>query len=378
MVLLSIRAPALSLIVSVLSLLSEMLFLSAALSFNSTYDSYRLRRGDAINVRFHRFRVLIISLIAMVSFVTMEAIVGITSDPVLVPQTRYEDCFTSFINFTRGPRRRGNEEEEIILNRACVKFSENRLTIWSGNISRSTKEIVCSQKEPLYSLVPDNRTLIKRSSAVEDQRIQGVYSLAQWQNESNTLLLATDYGIYNEEAAAFETRFYDDSFFLSNAKLLAIAKRLTAMAETCLLEEMENRRLLFVDVKKQKCPFSTGNKQATEIPLSLLVLALIAWPSSLILFLASLYFRNLTFDVSNSLHWAKYARHDTHDITSKGPFLKALDGDEKCVRVYGYVHDDLELGMVRDAIKLSTRWIKGFIGCGGEERDVFAGDKLEP
>ena len=184
-----------------------------------------------------------------------------------------------------------------------------------------------------------------------------------------------------EEAAVFETKFYDDSFFLSNATLLKLAKRFTIMDATCLLEEMENRRRLFVDVKEQSCPFSTGIMNATKIPLSVLVLAFVAWSLSLILYVASLYYRNLTFDISNSLHWAKYARHDMDDMTSTGPLLRALDGDEKCVRVYGYVHDDMELGIVRDAIKLSKRWVTGFIewrGRGREKRigeDVVAGDE---
>lgn len=339
MVILNIRTPTFSLIVTMFSVISEIAFLSATLSINSAFDSRKLRNGNIINVRKHRSRVVVLTLFAMISFVVLETIVGLTSDPRMVPLFRDERCVSSLLNFSRS------------------RLDGSTLVQLQGNYSLETNQTRCSE-EVMYKFIPSNFTDINRKDAIEDASTQGAHSLSFWKNDTKTLFLASLYPTRHTIVSSFQANFFDNTLDLSKEIQLKIATHLSQLSIICMTEEMEQRRLLFIGAAKRKCPFVASEIEATEIPLGVIILSIAVWVVSFVLFIVSLFWRkSILFDVSNPLHWAKHARHDPKEAHGNEPFLRTLDIGVNVVTIFGYENYYAERGKIRDAVGVCFRGI---------------------
>lgn len=331
MLVLSIRAPLLSLCITIISIVCELAFLTAALTFLRYRACVHLKKNKRVNIRAQHRRVLAVTLFAMFAFVALETVTSVFSDPLTRTAIDIQPCVRNVFGIAQDQAPLLSESIHFV----CTQIDSTTVTHFEGNFSNVTKDITCAP-QPIYSYILGEVVPMPRENAQVSCAFR-TCAFADFRN--GTLLISGPQKPSDQEILFLPTRVNSNDTDKIDLKL--IAESLADSFTKSITEVGEIRRIALLGSVGGQCPFTRDAGPATEIPVPVVVGASLVWASSLLFFFASLFFRRrIFFDITHPMHWARRARHDHSRAAGDDPELHMEDIDgEICITVTGYLRN---------------------------------------
>lgn len=306
-----------SFVITIISVVAELLCLSAFLTFNNLAECAILLRGSLISIRRHQFRIIFVTLIAMVLFVTVETLTSIYSNTDFAVVSQTAPCVRTTTPGLRGAVQLGAE----VLLFTCVKINGSTFTFFGGNFSTSLGRTTCSD-EFLFRYQVGN--FVNQTIAGDGIRrcIPSLFGdiCAILRTQGRTVFLSEPFQKpppgANEQIPWL---FLRTEINFNPALHLDLLMNKTMQAHTDdLLDEWDIRRRVFAGSENSTCEFTSQGKERTNIKTAIVTLTVILWIVSAILFISSLLFkRNSFYNISNPLDWANntFRAMDNHETS---------------------------------------------------------------
>ena len=332
MVLIPLRATILSLCITIVSVICEVAFLTAALCFIRYHVCQRLKTNKKISVRFQHLLVVAVTLFAMLAFVVIESVTSILSEPTTIQVTEIQPCVRNMI----GAQERDQETESEAILFACAKISGTTVSHFEGNFSLSTSKSTCAQNVA-YSYVIGELVLASTESSV----LRCVENICVFVKlEGSNLFLSGPQKKSDKEVNFSKTTIDGNLLGLGLVNSSRIADSLLSGVLDGLSETGETIRNVLVGSIKDQCPFTRDDGPGTTVPLGVIIGAASFWGFSLMFFFVSLFVRpKIFFDITHTMHWARQVRHDAYRGAGTEPELQMEDIDgERRILITGYMH----------------------------------------
>ena len=327
---LPIRAPLFSFCVTIISVICELAFLTASLTFIRYTTCVQLKKSKRINIRAQHRRVLAVTIFAMLAFVALETLTSVFTDPITRTVVDLHPCVRNVFAF--------NGDEAPFLSESihfkCTRTNSTEVAHFEGNFSNITKEITCAP-QPIYTYVIGDEVTLPRENATIHCEFN-VCAFSDFRN--NTLLISGLHKRTDQEIIFVPARVNPNN--TAQIDLASIAASLAMSYEKGSIEVGEVLRMaLLGSLNADECPFERDAGPATTIPIAVIVSAGLVWASSLLFFFASLCFRRrIFFDITHPMHWARRARHDHSRAMGDDPELHMMEVDgEISITVTGYM-----------------------------------------
>ncbi|KAI0557831.1 hypothetical protein FGB62_258g05 [Gracilaria domingensis] len=330
MAVIPIKAQFVSLIITFILAVSELLALNVLSALNSFCQSRRLRRGNHVIVKSHQRQIRLNTLLLLLIFITLEIAVSNFSDPVQTPVLEQQDCFV----VDRFDREKGRQDLGLkidALEPQCAKVDNNSFTQMTGNVSIISDSINCSET-PIFK--------VKFSWIGEPEFHNGSGRLLECENDICVLVFKQQQHVLispafdrihletvaNPQKKTWFSRtelFYDTGPILEN-----IARRAArVMAGERVADPYEFRRRIFSGSRKDTCLFEVRSVNETLIPNAVLVLLVSISVVSVVCYAICFGFRKRNFaDFNDTMQWASrtFRLGDENGHVLKNPVVSCV------------------------------------------------------
>eukprot|EP00178_Gracilaria_changii_P027893 TRINITY_DN927_c0_g1_i1.p1 TRINITY_DN927_c0_g1~~TRINITY_DN927_c0_g1_i1.p1 ORF type:complete len:356 (+),score=33.18 TRINITY_DN927_c0_g1_i1:807-1874(+) len=338
MVLLLLRAPIFGLLVTIVSVIAELAFLSASLRLLTYLSCRSLKNGKRfLKLRSHSYKVWAITALATVMFVSLETLLSVFSDVARQKVRSVESCLRLI-----GPAMETGVSGSIIEGRAvyfrCAKVNKDMVTHMIGNFSTERDDITCSS-EVGYSYRIGAQTTMNRTAQMPlhcndiglcaTSIVTGDMLYMSNPGKRSLMMVGQNVTMMPTNVSSFNKELID-------ARILS--ERLTQIYAQAVHMEGEVRRRLLLETTRSRCEFERDERQATEIPFAVLATATVLWVLSLVLLALSQAIKHRCFfDANDPLHWARYAQHHPRHEPGMQPLLQRVDDGSHCrIRVLAH------------------------------------------
>lgn len=317
-ILLPLKSQFTSLIITVISAVCEFALLYAITILNGLYECKKLKRGKVVSLRRHILRSSVITFVSLALFFFLEIITSFLSDPADIFTTENHSC----VSVGNLLKRKNDSLDFPIANDIFAKCLRRDFFIIqsAGNYSKENRLIQCAE-QPIYSFRDSELTNMSVSGATpgcmeSDQGTACVFA-AQRGNITfiSDIFLKAEMPLI-QELPSFQTMLH----FEAKGMLRLWAERTVRSRVDGFSSPAQLRRLVFTGAENTNCDFNIFVGDGTSIQEALLVLLVVMWGLSLILFsLSILLKKNVFYDIGKPLHWATKTFRVTDDDVGDNP-----------------------------------------------------------
>ncbi|PXF43235.1 hypothetical protein BWQ96_07008 [Gracilariopsis chorda] len=333
MVTIALKAQYVSLIITIISFICEVIFIAALQTVNSIRECQLLKQKKQLRVRNYRHRAKIIALISALLFLGLEIIVSFFSDPVQLELFQSEPC-VSVDNVLRLQGPQGEFREADFIEGKCQTLRGNFNYVRVGNVSLSDGQVRCSKKAAyFYDIVSASETK-KLPVSTAEVSCKGETCVFVFEQQNSTYfsgaLLPDIVAELRSGAVDTEMAFLKTELLFDSSEMLPV---FAGRAVDAFLEQVndpfELRRRVFLGSAKKNCPFVEEVIDGTSVPRQLLYSLLFAWIVALLFFVLCLVLRRkVFFDVGNPLHWAIQVQKRVDEAVKHDPVVTCATEDE--------------------------------------------------
>ncbi|KAI0565232.1 hypothetical protein FGB62_20g28 [Gracilaria domingensis] len=331
MVLIQLKAPFVSVIVTVLSTLAELALLSFLLVLNNLHECKRLRSGRGVEVRHHLKRTRIISLLALAAFFVLEVVFSFYNDPVNNVVSETHAC----VRVANSVRERGDSRgflraADVLLE--CGVVENGTITQFEGNFSRQTQQVECSP-QAMFTYPLDDRTV---NDSVSDLPFRCV-AVAEGE-ECVFLQQRGNLSLISQPFFLEDLPFLPENFpFLPTELHFTAPSNLTLFADRAIEAFQRNifgpaalRRIIYSGASEGTCTFPVVDGTATTIPLAMIIALSVVWAIAILLFLSVWWLRkDVFFEMNNPMDWATRSMRSADDPLGMNPILTGVEDEER-------------------------------------------------
>lgn len=304
MVLLALKSQFASLIITIVSIICEFSILWALRTINGLYECRTLKRNGKVFVENHIIRSTALEVVSFLSFLMLEIFASFFSDPTDLFRVENHPCI-SVGNILKTKNNTLDFPTANVIFARCLNVENGLITQSAGNYSNKNGLIQCAEK-PMYSFrdsEPRNRAVSNATiGCIESNQGNACTFGIQRGNRvflSNVFLEIDKPFIENEDF--FETILH----FESKAMLKVWAERTASNILDGIVSPAQLRRLVFTGAEGRSCDFDIYIGDATSITAAFLILLLLVWILSLMLFFVSLGLkRKVFYNLRNVKDWA--------------------------------------------------------------------------
>lgn len=347
MVLISLKSQYFSLIVTILSFLSELSILLAFLEWNNYRQCKRLTRQKTVNVRHLRRYGRMIAVAAGIVFLALEIIASFLCDPAEIQTFRSHRCITLETS-TRLDDLKVPFVQTVIVEDRCQLLEETTTSQLLGNYSLEDEQLTCSENavykfkrlERINETLPSEGVVLRCAPNQKNPLRGDICAFAFYRNRSiffsESLRKSTAELIKASNGTEFVSFLRTEIFFEGAFNLSAFAFRAANAFTQTTTDAAALRRRVFLGARKTTCPFVDETKDGTKAPLSLVYVLGSIWTLSMILFVISMasFRRRVFFNFADPLDWALHTRQRIENRAERNPVLSyEYEGEDRILFV---------------------------------------------
>lgn len=331
MVLIRLKAPFVSVIVTVISTLAELALVSFLFVLNSLHDCARLRSGNGLGVRNHVTRVRIITVLSLTAFFVLEVVFAFYNDPVDNVLWETHAC----VKVSNSVQERGDSTAflraaDVLVT--CRTLENGTVTQFEGNFSRHTDQVECS-RQAMYTHPLDNRVMNESVSGLPSHCVAG--------DEGDVCVFfqqRASLSLISEPFILDDLPFLPEVFpFLSTELHFTPPSNLSLFGERAAEAFRQNingpaalRRIIYSGSSEGNCTFPVVDGTATTVPLAMVIVLAVVWALAILLFVSVFPLRRkIFFEVNNPMDWAIRSVRSENDPCGTNPILTAVENEEQ-------------------------------------------------
>ncbi|KAI0557991.1 hypothetical protein FGB62_243g04 [Gracilaria domingensis] len=290
-----------------------------------------LSRQHSVRVLSQKRTTTVLALFATLMFMALETLISLFSKDSVQTFVSQENCIR---NTALGLGDSEFQTEGEVIHYGCMTINGTSISHHLGNYSLDTALLTCGE-EVLYTFNIGER----RNVSAEDGLLECDFRLC-------SVVLLRENVLYLSDALSIDDVTKPISAITTDVTSMAITEKDMKVISNATLsshmggitEESDIRRRALAGPFRTKCDFERHESQATEIPLSIILISAIVWLLSIMFFLTSLVFKgHIFFDFGNPIHWASFAWHDVEAAQGNDPQMTVsqLDGSQR-IRITRY------------------------------------------
>lgn len=294
-----IRSLTASLVITIINASIELACLSAMLIMIAANECRKLRKGEAINIRTHSFSVRLVTVIAMVMFITLEILISVNSATGFWITTKEQDC----VSTREGIISENDSLASEAITMRCMSITNDVFSFRTGNYSRVDGSVQC-EKNVVYKYTAQD---FVHDEPISDAVIKCFSTkCAAVKAREKTLLMSGPYEKGTGDVKTSTTSFLRTNLTFDPKPILEdIAEKLVEVYNLAILDDLQIRRLVLLGAADTRCEFTDEKNQVTEIPTWIVILLLIVWMSSIFLVIVALFVRrSIFYDIHRTWDWA--------------------------------------------------------------------------
>lgn len=331
MVLIRLKAPYVSVIVTVLSTLAEIALLKFFAVVVNLGECQRLQRGKCIDVRLHLRRMKRISILTLAMFFGLEVLFSFYNDPVSNVQFEAHDCvYVSNSVLERGKSTSYLRAADVMVK--CRTLENGTITQFGGNFSRRTQQVKCSP-HAMYTHPIDDRTINGSIAGVPYRCIHasmGKACLFIQQKGSLSLISEPFYLKDVNNLPAFLKYLPTELHFKAPSNLTLFADRALKAFLSGIAGPAALRRIIYTGTREGTCTFPVVNGTATVVPLAILISLFVVWLIAILLFVLFLFLhKKVIFEIDSAMDWATRSVRSADDPLGYNPQISCVPRGEK-------------------------------------------------
>ncbi|PXF49893.1 hypothetical protein BWQ96_00053 [Gracilariopsis chorda] len=332
MVLIRLKAPFVSVIVTVLSTLAELALLSFLFVLNNLHECKQLQRGRSVQVRQHLRRTRLLSVVCLGAFFALEVVFSFYNDPVNNVQIEIHECITASNSVKdSGDSTQFLRASDILVE--CRRLDNGTITQFGGNFSSRTQQVECST-EAMYTHPLGDETSEEIVADVPFGCVSGGEEGAACvfvQQRGNLSLISAPFFL-DELSILPDTlpHIITELHFTPPSNVSLFATRATNAFLQNIQGPSALRRIIYSGASEDQCAFPVVRGSATTVPLAMIVALAAVWAVALAMF-ASVFAlrRGVFFKLDDPMHWATRSVRAADDPLGDNPVLTGLMQDDK-------------------------------------------------
>ena len=325
----------------------EFAFLTVMLTMLAIHECKVLKKGKLINIRKHCRFVRLITLFAIILFISLEITFSRTVDEEIRHVGSDGPCVRTQINIPPKIPSGNFSNAEALITYNCLNSTTDTWRVRLGNYSTESGKVECATEDVFTYRINSfityfplrNGTIGCVGESIEDRGRRCVTVRA----EKNVVYLSAPYFEADLNESDFRRDFYGTALsFDPSQHLEDFAKSAATLGKFGVTDELNLRRLTFLHDLSTTCSLKKKEVRITLIPSIFLGIMVVLWTFSLILFgLMFVWKREVFYDVQNTWDCTTKTSY-RFDSQEKGEFYI------KCVEANGekriFVTDSREEG----------------------------------
>ncbi|KAI0564009.1 hypothetical protein FGB62_31g17 [Gracilaria domingensis] len=341
MVVVPLKSQFVSLIITLVSLVSERFVFGSCTRLIRYLETQRLYEGQQIRIRWHVRRTRLVAILSAMFFLTLELFVSFYTDPARVTEREMFSCVS--LDTVRNLRDAAFERPLSRNVKNQCSFVENGVFHQrGGNVTEAENQFLveCAEEDifsfELSELVAE-RTFPSIKPVMRCSNCSNIGDGArclEWcaftvrQNDS----VFYSFGVEPEEALALDTSgeaqkvlsYLGTTVHFNAEDLLGVIAQRVADAYTDgITDPTSQRRRIFMGSREGTCEFSMDRGEGTNVPVALIAAVSSIWVASLVFKLLTFFARKENiFDVSNPFHWAFRVSQKDDVVIKDNPVIR--------------------------------------------------------
>ena len=312
----------------------EFAFLTAMLTTLALHECKKLKKGKLINIRNHCRYVKVITLSAIMLFISLEIIYSRIVDDESRFVKGYEPCVRTQINIPFERPSSILSKENSLINFHCLKAESDTFHVRLGKYSNETGKVECAAKEvfsykenwitdfPINSGVVGcaGEPLKDRGMACITARAEGrivYFSEPYLEVDFNKTTFTRNISFFKTKVSFNPRRYLKD-----------FAEGIAWLGRQSVTDFLHLRRAVFLRDVSTTCEMKQREKKVTMIPSIFLAIMITLWTFSLMLFgLTCIWKREVFYDIRNTWDCATKTSYRFNDQEKGEFYLKCIEAN---------------------------------------------------
>lgn len=290
--------------------ITEIGCVSATFVLIGLAECYALTTHRRVRLASHRRYHRVVQVVAMITFIVLEVLISTFTKPHTHHIESKQNCTQvnrteNFLALNDSDERRMSEE--MVLYSCLRTNSSNIINISTGVKSEDTGAVQCNQ-EWIFQYENDrtDHEQFSERDEVGKQCNEQFCTLVSLDRSGTRMFLSKPVprASFDSDNNKIDGKWTNLNFNVQiDVKIMAT--KVLGLYEQGVFDELDVRRRLLVQSKKQECQFSSDRKEHSVLPFWLLGLIISMWGTCAFLFiLTRVLKRGVFYDIDNPSHWA--------------------------------------------------------------------------